>query len=137
MAISQQEETQPMRDRGIISLVADLVSDSARLGAQELSLLRAELGERTNSLVGGLVMLGAAAVFAMIALSLIVETIVGWLSVVLESELAASLLCAAIASALAVALYMIGRSRLNPANLAPRRSTQSLSDDINLFTRRV
>ena len=136
MSVGQQQSP-PVRDRSLVGLVTDLVRDAAKLGAQEVSLLRAEMGERANNMVGGLIMLGAAAVFAVITLSLIVEAAVSWLTLVLGSELAATAICAVVAGIIAFVLFMVGRGRLDPKNLSPKRTAQSLSEDVNLFARRV
>ena len=134
--MSHADHMHSSRQPGLASLIADLVRDSTRLGAQELALLRTEMSERADGLVGGLVILGGAAIFAVIALGLGVEALVKWLTLQLGSELAALLTCGGAAGIFAVGLYLWGRNRLALSRLALRKSAESLQEDLNLITRR-
>ena len=113
-------------------LVSDLFKDTAKLTSQELMLLRAELEQKLNGMVMGAILLAAAGVFAVVALSLSVETLVAWLSILLQSKILATLLCSLGAALIAAALVIAARRHFQAERLKPRRFEQSVKTDLKL-----
>jgi hypothetical protein len=114
-------------DRSVARLFYDLTSETSLLVRQEIALLKTELHEKAGQLGRGV---GALAAGGLIAFSgwlvLLAAAIIG-LSTILALWLAA-LLVGLVVLALGAALLFFGKSRVDPAALAPRRTLNSLRE---------
>jgi hypothetical protein len=76
----------------------------------------------------------AAAVFAIISVSLLVEAVVEWLATMLGSEALAALIVAVLMAAVAGGLAMYGRSKLSASALTPDRTVRNVQRDAAALT---
>jgi apolipoprotein N-acyltransferase len=93
--------------------------------------------EKVTGLVMGLAMFVAAAVFAIIALSLFVQSLVEWLARVVNSDALAALIVGAGMAAVAVGLILYGKSKLTASGLVPERTIRSVQRDTQVLSERV
>jgi uncharacterized membrane protein YqjE len=121
----------------IQDLLAETVRQGAELGQKEFALFKEEMRENISHLVSGLVMIVIAAVFGIVALTLLITALVDWLAVILESEALAALICGGVALLIALALFFAGRNAMNLKNLAPDRTARSVSNDARVLSERV
>ena len=129
-----------MADRqgdSIHTLFGDALRDSTDLARKEFALFKAEMTAKVTGLVMGLAMFVAAAVFAIIALSLFVQSLVDWLARVVNSDALAALIVGAVMAAVAVGLVLYGKSKLTAAGLVPERTIRNVQRDTQVLTERV
>lgn len=125
------------QSQSIHTLLGDALRDSTDLARKELALFRTEMGENIRGLVLGLVMMIAAAVFAIAALMLLTEALVEWLATVLESEALAAFIVAVVMGAIAIGLVLYGRSKFSASALTPNRTVRSVQRDTEVLSERV
>lgn len=119
------------------SLVAETLRESTTLAQKEFALFRTEVSANLKTMVMGLAMLVAAAVFAIAAIMLFTEALVEWLATVVGSEALAALIVGGALLAVAVALGLWGRNAISSASLAPTRTMHSLQRDGQVLSERV
>ena len=119
------------------SLVAETLRESTTLAQKEFALFRSEVSTNLKTMVMGLAMLVAAAVFAIAAIMLFTEALVEWLATVVGSEAIAALIVGGALLAVAVALGLWGRNAISSASLAPTRTMHSLQRDGQILSERV
>ena len=120
---------QTLRRPGVVTLATSALSQTADLVQAEFRLARAELSEKLSALRGGLVMILLGAVFLIVALGMLLQALVG---VLIEAGLSpplAILLVAGISAVLGLVLFLVGQNRLQPDELTPDRTLNSLSRD--------
>lgn len=121
----------------INTLLSDALRDSADLARKELALFKAEMAQNVRNLAMGLAMFVAAAVFGIITLSLLVESLVEWLAVKLNSEALAAFIVAVVMGAGAVGFALWGRSRMSASTLTPDRTIRNVQRDVEVLTERA
>ena len=129
MGIQHDLKTAQNDLRSISTLLGDALSQFAKLFQNEIDLAKAELGDKVQKvggalgfLVGGAILVIAAIVMALFALSAALIA-AGW------SQPLAHLTSAVVAAVIAGALFAIGISRLDPRNLAPHETMRQLEKD--------
>jgi uncharacterized membrane-anchored protein len=95
------------------------------------------MAQNVRNLAVGLGMFIGAAVFAIICLSLLVQSLVEWLATKVNSEALAGLIVAVVMGAIAGGLVMYGRSKMSASSLTPDRTVRSLRRDTEVLTERV
>ncbi len=120
---------QPLRRPGVVTLTTAAFSQTADLLQAEIRLARAELSEKMGALRSGLVMIVLGAIFLIAALGMILQALVSVLINAGVSPPAAILLVAGGATVIGVILFVVGKNRLDPAELSPDRTLNSLSRD--------
>src|SRR5260221_1976217 len=120
---------QPLRRPGVVPLTTAAFSQTADLLQAEIRLARAELSEKMGALRSGLVMIVLGAIFLIAALGMILQALVSVLINAGVSPPAAILLVAGGATVIGVILFVVGKNRLDPAELSPDRTLNSLSRD--------
>jgi Putative Actinobacterial Holin-X, holin superfamily III len=125
------------RPENIQTLLGDALRDSTDLARKELALFKAEMAQNVRNLAVGLGMFIGAAVFAIICLSLLVQSLVEWLATKVNSEALAALIVAVVMGAIAGGLVMYGRSKMSASSLTPDRTVRSLRRDTEVLTERV
>ena len=115
--------------RAISTLVADAMSQFAKLFQNEIDLAKAELSDRAQKitgaaglLAGGALLVIPALVMALLALSAALIS-AGW------SQPLSYLTSAIVAGAIAGVLFAVGINRLDARNLAPRETIRQLEKD--------
>ena len=119
--------------RTISALIGRAVSQFAKLFQNEVDLAKAEFGEKVSKIRGAIAFIGAAAIFliptlvmALFALSAALIS-AGWL------QSTSYLTAAIVAAAIAGVMFMIGVTRLNARNLAPRETIRQLEKDKDIL----
>ena len=116
-------------NRSLSQLIVDLQKESSTLVRDEVALVRAEINEKVSQALNGVIslLMGALVAFSaliivLIAIAelLITLDIVGWL---------AYLIVGGVVLVIGVIMLMKGKSNLQPANLAPRRTAEELRRD--------
>jgi len=120
---------QPLRRPGVVTLTTAAFSQTADLLQAEFRLARAELAEKMTALRAGLILILLGAIFLIAALGMILQALVSVLINAGISPPAAILLVAGGAAVLGLVLFLVGQKRLNPADLTPDRTLNSLSRD--------
>ena len=107
--------------------IRDLIADLTLLLRQEISLARAEAGEKIDQIQNGFIALVAGLLIAFCALLVLVQALV----VALANIMPASVASLAVGIVLAVIAYISvtsGSRQLKPENLAPRRTMKSVRE---------
>ena len=121
----------------IHTLLGSALRESTDLARKEFALFRTEMTENIRGLVMALAMFVAAAVFAIVALSLFVQSLVEWLARVLNSEALASLIVGVVMAAIAVGLALYGKNKISATSLAPTRTVQNVRRDTEVLSESV
>ncbi|MDF2370447.1 MAG: phage holin family protein [Rhizobiaceae bacterium] len=107
--------------------IRELIADLTLLLRQEISLARAEAGEKIDQIQNGFIALVAGLLIAFCALLVLVQALV----VALANIMPASVASLAVGIVLAVIAYISvtsGSRQLKPENLAPRRTMKSVRE---------
>jgi glycerol uptake facilitator-like aquaporin len=111
--------------------------DTTDLARKELALFKAEMAQNVRNLAMGLAMFVAAAVFAIICISLLTQSLVEWLATKVNSDALASLIVAVIMGAIAGGLILYGRSKMSASTLTPDRTIRNVQRDTAVLSERV
>lgn len=95
------------------------------------------MSQNIKALVIGIVLLMAAAVFAVVTLLLLTEALVDWISALVGSEALGALIVGLVFGAVTVALGLWGRSKLASASLEPKHTVRQVKRDSEVLTERV
>lgn len=107
--------------------IRELIADLTLLLRQEISLARAEAGEKIDQIQNGIIALVAGLLIAFCALLVLVQALV----VALANIMPASVASLAVGIVLAVIAYISvtsGSRQLKPENLAPKRTMKSVRE---------
>jgi uncharacterized membrane protein YqjE len=119
-----------MRDRPVGELLKQLASETTTLVRQELELAKAEMAEKGRKAGPGIGMWGAAGVVGLLALGALTAFFILALDGFMPNWLAA-LIVAAVYGAIAGALYLIGKKRVEEAGPAkPEQTIETLKEDV-------
>jgi membrane glycosyltransferase len=126
-------------DRGesINNLLGEAFRDASDLARKEMALFRTEISENIRTLVTGLGMMVAAAVFAIAAIILFTQALVKWLAPIVGSEALSALIVGVVMAAGAVGLVLYGRSVMSATTLAPTRAVKSIQRDAEVLSESV
>ena len=129
-----------MQDTGnqsLHNLFGEAIRETSDLAQKEFALFRTEMSQNVRTVFLGLAMVVAAAVFAIAAVMLFTESLVGWLARVLESEALAALIVGGVMAAIAIGLGLYGRSAISRFSLTPQRTVRSIKRDTEVLSERV
>ncbi|MEO1949159.1 phage holin family protein [Thioclava sp.] len=119
------------RETGTGNLFAELMDHVSSLLRKEVDLARAEVAEKVNSALGGIISMAVALVFAIVALNTFSAAIVSWLAEAADLGAGwASLIVTVVFGLIAVLLIMRGKKALQARNLAPSKTAQNLRRDV-------
>ncbi|MDR7037088.1 MULTISPECIES: phage holin family protein [Methylobacterium] len=121
----------------IQSLVGDALRETNELARKEIALFRAEMASNVRSLFIGLACLVGAAVFAVVALLVLIDAFVKWLATIVGSEWLSALIVGGVLLIVAVGLALWGRSAMSLSTLAPTRTTRQVRQDARALSERV
>jgi uncharacterized membrane protein YqjE len=116
-------------ERSLGALVAELAQETSTLVRQEVQLAKAELTQSATEIgqamgfmvvAGAIAYAGFLALLAAVILGLWYAGLMGWV---------AALLVGLVVIAISVILIQRARAMLNAANLAPRKTVESLKED--------
>jgi len=118
-------------------LLGEALRESVDLARKEFTLFRTEMSDNVRTIAMGLVMVIAAAVFAILALIWLTQALVDWLATVVGSHALAALIIGGALAVVAVGLGLYGRSAMSKTSLAPTRTAHSLQRDKEVLTESV
>lgn len=124
-------------DDTLQQLVARALRDAVDLGRQEFSLFRTEMANNVGKMAGGVGMFAVAGVFAIASLIWLTQALVYGLELVVHSRWISALIVGGLLLVIAIALVLVGRSRMSAATLTPTRTVRSLQRDGEILTERV
>jgi predicted phage tail protein len=127
----------PPGPSSIQALLGDVVRETSDLARKEIALFRAEMASNIRSLVIGLACMAASAVFAVVALLVLIDAFVKWLATIVGSEWLAALIVGGTLVVLAVGMALWARSVLSLSTLAPTRTTRQVRQDAQALSERV
>ena len=121
--------TQPRDERSLGELFSDLSRETTTLVRQEVQLAKAELTQSATEAARGIGMLvaGGAVAYAGL-LFLLLAVVFGLIEAGVDAWLAA-LIVGLVVVAISAVLVLRARESLKPANLAPRRTVETLKED--------
>jgi uncharacterized membrane protein YqjE len=111
--------------------------ESTDLARKELALFRTEMSESVRTIAMGLIMVVAAAVFAILSLIWLTQALVDWLATRVGSHALAALIVGGVLALIAIGLGLYGRSAMAKTSLAPTRTVQSVQRDKEVLTKRA
>jgi len=121
----------------ISKLVGEALHESTDLARKELALFRTEMSESVRTIAMGLIMVVAAAVFAILSLIWLTQALVDWLATMVGSHALAALIVGGVLALIAIGLGLYGRSAMAKTSLAPTRTVQSVQRDKDVLTERA
>ncbi|MGV7029977.1 phage holin family protein [Methylobacterium symbioticum] len=127
----------PPGPSSIQALLGDVVRETSDLARKEIALFRAEMASNIRSLVVGLACMAASAVFAVVALIVLIGAFVKWLATIVGSEWLSALIVGGVLLVIAVGLALWARSALSLSTLAPTRTTRQVRQDARALSERV
>jgi hypothetical protein len=118
-------------DRSIGELFGQLSQDMALLFRQELQLARAEMSEKISKVTSNLISVVAGGFVAYVgALALVAALILGLHEAADISPWVSALIVGAIFAGAGYAMLSRGLNELKRVDLAPRRTVETLKDDV-------
>ena len=121
----------------IQALLGDVLRETSDLARKEIALFRAEMASNIRSLVIGLACMAASAVFAVVALIVLIGAFVKWLATIVGSEWLSALIVGGVLLVIAAGLALWARSALSLSTLAPTRTTRQVRQDARALSERV
>ncbi|MGY2052812.1 phage holin family protein [Methylobacterium sp. JK268] len=121
----------------IQGLLAEALRETTDLARKEIALFRTEMSTNLRTLFLGLGMVVGAAVFAVVALLVLVDALVKWLATVVHSEALAALIVGGVFLIVAVGLALAGSRAMSLSTLAPTRTTRQVRQDARVLSERV
>jgi hypothetical protein len=129
MSIKHDIETGKSDLHNISSLVADAMTQVAKLFQNEVDLAKAELGEKVRKLGGALGLLAGGAVLVIPAIVMVLFALSSALIAAGWSPTLAYLASAIVAAAISGALIVVGIKRLDVGSVAPQETMRQLERD--------
>jgi Putative Actinobacterial Holin-X, holin superfamily III len=120
---------QSLRRPGVVTLATAAFSQTADLLQTEFRLAKAEFAEKMTALRAGLIMILVGAIFLIAALGMLLQALVALLINAGASPSVAILVVAGGAAVVGLVLFVMGQKRLDPDELSPDRTLNSLSRD--------
>lgn len=124
-------------DDTLQQLVARALRDAVDLGRQEFTLFKTEMANNVGKMAGGVGMFAVAGVFAIASLIWLTQALVYGLELVVHSRWISALIVGGLLLVIAVALVLVGRTRMSAATLTPTRTVRSLQRDGEILSERV
>jgi hypothetical protein len=113
-------------------LVRRLFDDVTTLFGQELELLKSETTESIRDLKAGAISLAMGGAVLFMGITFLLLAAVYGLSTVMEPWLAA-LIVGGVVSLIGIIMLVMGRNKLEPDSMTPRRTTASLRKDTHMI----
>src|ERR1700712_4338248 len=106
----------------IQSLIGDALRETNDLARKEIALFRAEMAGNIRQLILGLACMVGSAVFAVVALLVLIGAFVKWLATIVGSEWLSALIVGGVLLVLAIGMALWGRRALSFSSLTPTRT---------------
>jgi Na+/serine symporter len=124
-------------DRSLGQLFGDLSNQLGTLVQQEITLARTEVSSRVGTAARNAALLGVGAALGYAALLVALVGVALLLADLGVEPWLAFLIVAAVAGAIAAVLAIRGRAQLEDADLAPRKTIQTIKEDAEWAKERV
>jgi uncharacterized integral membrane protein len=127
--------TPEKNDRSLATLFSDLTRETVNLVRQEIALGRAEISQKISSAQTGVTSVAIGAAILLAGLFIILQAIVNGVAMVLPPEMApwlAPLIVGVVVAIIGYVMLKAGSSKLQPDNLMPHRTMESLVRDKNV-----
>ena len=111
-------------------LIRDMLDQASRLVRNEVELAKRDVSNRVTRAGVGIAMMAVAAILALTALDVLAAAAVAALAEAGLSGGIAALIVGGAIIVLALILFFVGKGRINPKNLAPKRAARSVRRDI-------
>lgn len=121
----------------IQALIGDALRETNELARKEIALFRTEMTNNVRSLFIGLALLVGAAVFAVVALFVLVGALVKWVAILVQSDAIAASIVGGVLLVVAIGLALWGKSAMSLSTLAPTRTTRQVRQDARALSERV
>ena len=135
--MSQDSDPRQTGASSIQSLIGDALRETNALARKEIALFRSEMAGNVRQLVVGLACMVGSAVFAVVALLILIGALVKWLATVVGTEWLSALIVGGALLVLALAMALWARSALSLSTLAPTRTTRQVRQDAKTLSERV
>jgi hypothetical protein len=112
----------------VATLFGELATETTTLVRKEFQLARAEITHNLSKAVGGIVLLVAGGVTALLAVQALIACVILVLMRWFEPWLSA-LIVGGVLLLIGIVLALVGKSRLDPSKLTPRRTIATLRQD--------
>lgn len=122
---------------GIPGLVAEALRGAGNVVRGEIALFRQEMADNLRTLVIGIAVMGAAAVFAVVGLLVLIDALVKWLATIVHSEALSALIVGGCLLAIAAILALGARRKLSTSTLVPTRTGRQLKQDAEVLRDQV
>lgn len=119
-------------EKSLAALFSDLTRDTVELVRQEIALARTELSNKVTTAQTALASMAVGAAVILAGLFLLLQAVVQGVAMILPPEMApwlAPLLVGAIVAVIGWAMLKAGKAKLDPDNLVPQRTVDSLRRD--------
>jgi Putative Actinobacterial Holin-X, holin superfamily III len=127
-------------DRSLGTLFADLMRETTTLVQQEVTLARTEASEKVSQLGNGLAALVIGGLVLFAGLLKLLDAVIYGLGGLMQDDLALwlpALIVGGIVAIIGVIMLQKGRRNLQPRNLAPQWTAESLQRDAELVKEHV
>lgn len=126
-------EPQP-HDDSIVDLLRQLTRQGAHLAEEQVSLMQAEVREAANDMKEAVAAYATAAVVGIAGLGVTLMGLAYLVSEWVESLWGGTLIVGVVTLVIAAILYSSGKSKMNSANLKPKRSIRTAEDTPDAVT---
>lgn len=119
-------------DKPLASLFSDLTRNTVDLVRQEIALAKAEVSQKISTAQGGITEIAIGAAILLAGLFIILQAIVNAVAMLLPPNLApwlAPLIVGVVIALIGYGMLKAGSSKLEPDNLMPHRTMDSLKRD--------
>lgn len=127
----------PPPSGSIQGLIGDALREAGDLARKEIGLFRAEMTANVRTLFIGLAMVVASAVFAIVALLVLIDSFVKYVATLVHSEWLAALIVGGVLLLVGLVLGIVGVRAMALSNLAPTRTTRQVRQDARALSERV
>lgn len=130
----------PREDRSLSSLVSDLTRESSELMRKEVELAKAEISNKVSQVQTGAIALAVGAAMLLVGLFYVLDAVVYGLAELLPPDMSpwlAALVVGLIVAIVGYGLIKKGQSDLEPKNLAPQRTVDSLQKDKHMIEEKI
>lgn len=121
----------------IQTLIGDALRETNDLARKEIALFRNEMTSNVRSLFIGLALMVGAAVFAVVALFVLVGALVKWVAILVQSDAIAASIVGGVLLVVAIGLGLWGKNAMSLSTLAPTRTTRQVREDARVLSERV
>lgn len=119
------------RPTDLSSLIGSILTEARALLRTEIKLARRELSDSAARAGSGLMLLGLAALIALVGLTALAAAAVLGVAALGVAYHWSALIVAIACLAVALVFVLLGRSRLSSTSLAPRRTMKQVKSDIH------